>query len=92
MARNVVPRSKISFNQQEQDPTQEHTILFVQKTSNKHSRTWSDFETVEQGLNAIISIFEERLKEMNPQQKQINYDITELNKFIDELGDLGVLV
>ncbi|KAI8853327.1 enhancer of rudimentary [Chytridium lagenaria] len=75
-----------------QDAINEHTILFIQKTTSKHTRTWSDFDTAELALNAIISIFEERLKEMNPAQKQINYDISELNKYIDELGDLGVLV
>ncbi|KAJ3219264.1 hypothetical protein HDU67_001883 [Dinochytrium kinnereticum] len=91
MSRQIVPRPNLQ-DMQPQDHTNEHTILFIQKTPSKHTRTWSDFETAEQALNAIISIFEERLKELNPQQKQINYDISELNKYIDELGDLGVLV
>lgn len=40
----------------------------------------------------VTKMYEARLKEVNPQQVHITYDITDLYGFIDELGDLSALV
>lgn len=40
----------------------------------------------------VTKMYEARLKEVNPFQGHITYDITELYGFIDELGDLSALV
>ena len=37
-------------------------------------------------------MYEARLKEKNPNQVHITYDITDLYRFIDDLGDLSALV
>lgn len=40
----------------------------------------------------VTKMYEGRLKERNPQQVHITYDIADLYTFIDELGDLSALV
>lgn len=40
----------------------------------------------------VVKMYEARLKEVNPHQVHITYDITDLYGFIDELGDLSALV
>lgn len=37
-------------------------------------------------------MYEAKLKEINPNQVHITYDITDLYEFIDGLGDLSALV
>jgi len=69
-----------------------HTILLVQPVANKASRTYSDFETVPQALDGVLALFEKRLKELNPQMRQITYDINDLYRYIDTLQDLSALV
>ena len=69
-----------------------HTILLVQPVANKASRTYSDFETVPQAVDGVLALFEKRLKELNPQMRQITYDINDLYRYIDTLQDLSALV
>lgn len=69
-----------------------HTILLVQPVANKASRTYSDFETVPQAMDGVLALFEKRLKELNPQMRQITYDINDLYRYIDTLQDLSALV
>ena len=70
-----------------------HTILLVQPSAKKpDTRTWSDYETVNQCLEGICKIYEEHLKRQNPNEPTITYDIPQLFDFIDGLADLSCLV
>eukprot|EP00291_Cryptomonas_curvata_P001731 CAMPEP_0172185318 /NCGR_PEP_ID=MMETSP1050-20130122/20099_1 /TAXON_ID=233186 /ORGANISM="Cryptomonas curvata, Strain CCAP979/52" /LENGTH=101 /DNA_ID=CAMNT_0012859283 /DNA_START=18 /DNA_END=323 /DNA_ORIENTATION=- len=69
-----------------------HTIVLLQESASKGSRTFSDFETVADAMNGICQLYEQRLKQLNPGVRNITYDITELYGFIDGLGDLCCLV
>ncbi|OON19333.1 peptidase, M28 family, partial [Opisthorchis viverrini] len=70
-----------------------HTILLVQPSAKKpDTRTWSDYETVEQCLEGVCKIYEEQLKRENPNAPTITYDISQLFQFIDQLADLSCLV
>eukprot|EP00285_Hemiselmis_virescens_P007052 CAMPEP_0173392198 /NCGR_PEP_ID=MMETSP1356-20130122/18819_1 /TAXON_ID=77927 ORGANISM="Hemiselmis virescens, Strain PCC157" /NCGR_SAMPLE_ID=MMETSP1356 /ASSEMBLY_ACC=CAM_ASM_000847 /LENGTH=102 /DNA_ID=CAMNT_0014349941 /DNA_START=9 /DNA_END=317 /DNA_ORIENTATION=+ len=69
-----------------------HTIVLLQETASQATRTFSDFETVQEALNGICQLYEQRLKALNPGQRNITYDITELYAFIDQLGDLCCMV
>jgi hypothetical protein len=69
-----------------------HTILLVQPTGGKASRTFSDYENVHGALDGVCSMFEKRLKELNPQMRSITYDINDLYHYIDTLPDLSALV
>jgi len=69
-----------------------HTIVLLQPTQNRNTRTYSDFETVAAAMDGICSLFEQRLKVQNPRQSRITYDISDLHNFIDSLTDLSCLV
>jgi hypothetical protein len=69
-----------------------HTILLVQPTPRPESRTWSDYESVDECMEGICKIFEEHLKKQNPNSPSITYDVSQLFDFIDRLSDLCCLV
>ena len=37
-------------------------------------------------------MFEKRLKEMYPERREINYEVSDLCNYVDALGDLSALV
>ena len=51
-----------------------------------------DFDTVAQAIDGICGLFERKLKELNPNVRNISYDITDLYKFIDGQVDMSALV
>lgn len=69
-----------------------HTILLIQSSSKADSRTWSDYETTQECIDAICKIYEGHLKKLHPDIECIQYDISDLYKFIDRLSDLSCLV
>jgi hypothetical protein len=69
-----------------------HTIILVQPTAGKASRTFADFETVPLAMDGVCQMFEKRLKERNPSMRSITYDINDLYHYIDLLPDLSALV
>lgn len=69
-----------------------HTILLVQANNRMESRTYSDFESVNECMEGVCKIFEEHLKRKNPNTPTITYDISQLFDFIDQLVDLSCLV
>lgn len=69
-----------------------HTILLIQPSSNPETRTYSDYESINDCLEGVCQIYEEHLKRQNPQGSQITYDISQLCDFIDQLRDLSCLV
>ena len=69
-----------------------HTIILVQPTPGKASRTFADFETVPLAMDGVCQMFEKRLKELNPSMRSITYDINDLYHYIDLLPDLSALV
>jgi len=69
-----------------------HTILLVQPGVAQNTRTYTDFETINDCLEGVCKIYEEHLKRNNPNIPSITYDIAQLFSFIDELADLSCLV
>lgn len=78
----------------------------MQPHFDKSSRTFTDHETVQDAVEGIINHFialfiantlafirgyEERLKELNPQVRNLKYEIKDLMKYVDNMPDLGVL-
>mmetsp|Transcript_1960 Transcript_1960/g.5451 ORF Transcript_1960/g.5451 Transcript_1960/m.5451 type:complete len:107 (+) Transcript_1960:58-378(+) len=68
-----------------------HTILLLQKGDTK-SRTYLDFESMTQAYDYVVGMYEQRLKELNPSRKHMEYDVTDLFAFMDALTDLSALV
>jgi hypothetical protein len=40
----------------------------------------------------VVKMYEQKLKQLNPSVRNITYDISDLYKYIDSLGDLSCLV
>ncbi|EDV24010.1 uncharacterized protein TRIADDRAFT_26253, partial [Trichoplax adhaerens] len=69
-----------------------HTILLIQPSPKNESRTYSDYNSLKECLEAICKMFEEHLKKLNPSKPSITYDISNLFDFIDDFPDLTCLV
>jgi len=69
-----------------------HTILLIQFTNSRATRTYADYESVTEAMSGICQLFEEKLKKENPNTRNITYDIRDLYNYIDGLGDLACLV
>ncbi|XP_030544460.1 enhancer of rudimentary homolog [Rhodamnia argentea] len=69
-----------------------HTIILMQTSQNRASRTFMDYGSVSQAMDGICGLYERKLKELNPAIRNITYDIADLYNFIDGLTDLSALV
>ncbi|KAK3913587.1 Enhancer of rudimentary-like protein [Frankliniella fusca] len=69
-----------------------HTILLVQPGQKPETRTYSDYESVNECMEGVCKIYEEHLKRQNPDTPCITYDISQLFDFVDQLADLSCLV
>ena len=66
--------------------------MLLQPTANKATRTFMDYETVSQAMDGVCGMFEKELKRLNPNMRNITYDVTDLYRYIDNLTDLSALV
>lgn len=64
---------------------QSHTILLVQPGSRPETRTYSDYESVNDCMEGVCKIYEEHLKRKNPNTPTITYDISQLFDFVDQV-------
>ncbi|KAK9786593.1 hypothetical protein WJX73_007426 [Symbiochloris irregularis] len=71
---------------------QSHTIILEQQTLNKNSRAWRDYQSVSQAMNGVTLQFERFLKDMNPTVPHIQYNLKDLEIYIDQMPDLSALV
>ena len=88
------PRNRNQARQKPNQPSHsissQHTILFAE--SSPGIKIWSDFESVTDAANSIILDYENRLKQLNSNLKNINYTLTELWSYIDTIPDIAMLV
>ena len=63
-----------------------HTILLIQPGTKPETRTYSDYESVNECMEGVCKIYEEHLKRQNPSIPSITYDISQLFDFIDQLS------
>ena len=66
-----------------------HTILLVQPGRNPETRTYSDYESVNECMEGVCKIYEEHLKRRNPNTPTITYDISQLFDFVDQVSLRG---
>uniref|UniRef100_T1J5Y2 Enhancer of rudimentary homolog n=1 Tax=Strigamia maritima TaxID=126957 RepID=T1J5Y2_STRMM len=69
-----------------------HTILLVQPGVKPDTRTYSDYESVNECMEGVCKMYEDHLKRQNPNTPSITYDISQLFDFVDQLTDLSCLV
>lgn len=63
-----------------------HTILLVQPGTRPETRTYSDYESVNECMEGVCKIYEEHLKRRNPNTPTITYDISQLFDFLDQVN------
>lgn len=63
-----------------------HTILLVQPGARPETRTYSDYESVNECMEGVCKIYEEHLKRRNPNTPTITYDISQLFDFLDQVS------
>uniref|UniRef100_A0A9I9E8Y9 Enhancer of rudimentary-like protein n=1 Tax=Cucumis melo TaxID=3656 RepID=A0A9I9E8Y9_CUCME len=69
-----------------------HTILLMQTSHNRATRTFMDYDSISQAMDGICGLYERKLKDLNPAIRNITYDIADLYNFIDGLADMSALV
>jgi hypothetical protein len=66
--------------------------MLIQPGLRPETRSYSDYESLNECLEGICRVYEEHLKHQNPATPSITYDISNLFDFIDDLRDLSLLV
>ncbi len=69
-----------------------HTFVMMQPTGAPASRTFYEYVSPGKAVEAIVQMFEARLKELNPNKPAIDYTSKDLKHYIDNLPFVGVLV
>lgn len=68
-----------------------HTILLVQPGARPETRTYSDYESVNECMEGVCKIYEEHLKRRNPNTPTITYDISQLFDFLDQVKEIPLI-
>ena len=71
----------------------QHTVMLLQfDAQDPHSRTYLDFDTVNDAMDGLAQIYENKMKAENPDE-DVSYDMRGLSEFIDtELADAVTMV
>lgn len=64
----------------------------MQLEKSKASRSYEEFETITKAIQHICTIFESKLRQLNPNLTNIVYEVQDLWRFIDSVPDLSALV
>ncbi|KAG8082555.1 hypothetical protein GUJ93_ZPchr0014g47125 [Zizania palustris] len=69
-----------------------HTIILMQPSQSRATRTFMDFNSVNHALDGICGLYERKIRDINPMARHLTYDINDLYNFIDGLNDISALV
>jgi hypothetical protein len=68
-----------------------HVILLYQYTADHNTKSFREFNSLNQAVQAIITLFEQLLQAKHPTSTKISYDLSNLYKYIDDLEELVML-
>uniref|UniRef100_A0A8R1DGV5 Enhancer of rudimentary homolog n=1 Tax=Caenorhabditis japonica TaxID=281687 RepID=A0A8R1DGV5_CAEJA len=71
--------------------TSSHTILLIQTSPRLDSRTWADYESITDALDAICSMYEEFLSK-KAAGGPVTYDVSQVYEFLDKLSDVSLMI
>ena len=71
---------------------QSHTILLVQPSDDAKSRTYLDFTNSAQAWDALVRMYEGRLKALTPGVSKISYEVADLFRWLDNLTDISCMM
>jgi hypothetical protein len=82
-------KSGVSFNG--------HTLMLVQFSQSEDSRTYLDFDKIEDGCESLCRIYEsvqinKKKAEDKDGEGKFEYELCDFLKFLDSLYDLGAMV
>ena len=80
-------------NNKQQQQGGRHTIVLMQPTSDTSSRTYADYNSVTEAINALIRTFEDRekAKAKSSGKRDVEYTSGQLLGFFDAMHDLSML-
>ena len=69
-----------------------HTILLVQPEGRPKSRTYYDFNSIGDALDACVELYQKALQAMNPNVTTFEFNVDDLLRYFDEIFDISALV
>ena len=70
-----------------------HTIVLMQrKAGDIKSRTYLHFDSTTAAAMGVVQVYESLLRELNPGQLRVDYELEQLYGWLDKLGDCSALV
>ena len=72
--------------------SQSHTIILYQSSKSQSTRRYQDFPTLAEALDGVCKLYEAQLKRLNPKLNHIQYDISDLFQYVDDLPDISFMV
>lgn len=70
-----------------------HTIVLLQrKAGDVKSRTYMHFNSTASAAMGVVQVYENLLKELNPGQASVHYELEQLYGWLDNLGDCSALM
>ena len=69
-----------------------HTILLVQPEGSPKSRTYYDFNSIADALDACVELYQRALRAMNPNVTTFEFNVDDLLRYFDEIFDISALV
>ena len=68
-----------------------HTVVMIQFTEDENSKTYMDFDTIQEALDGICQTYEQKLKFAHHDAQNISYELCDLVNYIDKLKDMSCL-
>ena len=69
-----------------------HTLMLMQKKPAASSKTWADYTNINAAVDGFINSFESEFRSMNPGMKTLTYSVADLQKYVDSMHDVSMLV
>ena len=69
-----------------------HAIILMQPTESRSSRTFSDFENLNTALEALVGVYEGRLRAESGPDAELKYTVEDLASFLMSIYDLSMLL
>ena len=68
-----------------------HTVVLIQFTADANSKTFMDFDSIQEALDGVCQTYEQKLKFANSDAQNISYELCDLVNYIDNLQDMSCL-
>ena len=75
----------------------QHTVLLIQFQKNEPmTRTYLDYNTIEEAVQGLLQVYEQHLRRTDPTQnypkEPLKYDLSQFVEYLDQIADLSCMV